>query len=431
MNRESEENLHLSFGISQDVQEYISTTEASLTDVFSDINAIESYNQAKVLAAFQKERIAAHHFAPSTGYGYGDIGRDALSRVFAHALDAEDALVRPHFVSGTHAIFTALVGLLEHGDTMLSITSAPYDTLENAIGSVNDCHGSLVRQGIRYEQIDLNKNGYMDLDAIAEKLERTQYKVVYMQRSRGYAWRNSISIEEMQKAIKLVKSISPKSIVLADNCYGEFTQRHEPTYIGADVIVGSLIKNPGGGIAPTGGYIVGGKEYIELISHRMTVPGMGIEVGSYAASYRPFFQGLFLAPHTTSEALKTAALFTKTFESVGFETASRSGDAASDIVQAIRFRNKKSLIAFCQSIQRISPVDSFLTPEPWDMPGYTHKVIMASGSFIQGSSIELSADAPIKEPFIAYVQGALTFPHGRLGVMAALQAMVDLGEVKV
>lgn len=417
--------------ISSQVYAFIAETEAELTPIFADISAIEAVNQARVLHAFQQERIALHHFAPTSGYGYDDIGRDALERVFAHALYAEDALVRPHLVSGTHAIFTALSGLLESGDIMLSITGTPYDTLDNAIGTKQNKPSSLVSMGIKYEQIELNAADCIDINALVCKLTQEKCKVVYMQRSRGYAWRASLTINELARAVTAVREVSPNSIIVVDNCYGEFTQMLEPTSVGADIIIGSLIKNPGGGFAPTGGYIAGKAIYIEQIAARLTVPGMGREVGSYAGSYRPFYQGLFMAPHVTAEALKTAILFARVFEKLGMQTLPVSNSVRSDIVQVIRFNSAESLIAFCRSIQFASPVDSHLTLEPWDMPGYTSQVIMASGSFVQGSSIELSADAPIKTPYTAYVQGALSFAHGRIGVMSSLQALLSSGEVQL
>ena len=421
------QNPYAALRISERAQEFVHKTETELAPVFARIEAIEYQNEAKVLHALQQERIALHHFAPTTGYGYDDIGRDALDRVFAHALDAEDALVRPQFTSGTHAIFTALSGLLEPGDMMLSATGRPYDTLEKAIGISGEEYGSLRRMGVQYEEVPLTAEGKIDVDSVVAALLRTDAAVVYFQRSRGYAWRNALLPEtDLAPAFAAVRKTKPSCTIVVDNCYGEFTRPAEPTAFGADVEIGSLIKNPGGGIALTGGYIAGTHACVERIAQRLTVPGMGREVGSYAGSYAPFYQGLFLAPHTTAQSLKTAALFARAFESCGIKTLPPSGAERSDIVQSLRFETAEALVAFCRSIQAASPVDSFVVPEPWDMPGYTSQVIMAAGTFVQGSSIELSADGPIKKPYTAYVQGGLTYAHGRIGAMLALDALWKL-----
>ena len=402
--------------------------EDALRDVFAHLDQIESINQMKVLQAFQDHAIAQRHFTPTTGYGYDDIGRDTLDQVFAQALGAEDALVRPHFVNGTHSLFLALAGILLPGDKMLSITGKPYDTLEEAIGISGNAPGSLKEQGIQYIEAAL-VDGKIDLEKVKQELQDPAIRVVYAQRSRGYSWRNALSIEDLGEAFSLVKRIRPDVVTMVDNCYGEFTQTKEPTAVGADVIMGSLIKNPGGGIAPTGGYIAGKAEYIERISHRLTVPGIGREVGSYAGSYVPFYQGLFMAPHVTIQSLKSASLFAMIFEQAGMKTLPGPKEDRSDIIQAVQFNSKEGLIAFCQSIQKASPVDSFVVPEPWDMPGYTDQVIMAAGAFVQGSSIELSADAPIREPYTAYVQGALTYSHGRIAALMALDRLYRAGEI--
>jgi len=404
--------------------------ESELSEVFFRIEAIEAENQARVLSAFQEEKIALRHFSPTTGYGYGDDGRDALDRVFARALEAEDALVRPQLTSGTHAIFTALSGLLEPNDTLLSVTGKPYDTLEKAIGISGEEYGSLKRLGVNYKEIGLTEDNKIDIDAVLNTLDLS-IKIVYVQRSRGYSWRNAILPEHMEPLFSAVHERAPQAIIVVDNCYGEFTRKHEPTFYGADIEIGSLIKNPGGGLAPTGGYIAGKAAYIERVAQRLTVPGMGREVGSYAGSYQPFYQGLFLAPHVTAQSVKTAALFAKVFELTGMETMPQSTAVRSDIVQALRFSSTEALIAFCQSIQKASPVDSFAVPEPWDMPGYTSQVIMAAGAFVQGASIELSADAPLVAPYTAYVQGGLTYAHGRIGAMYALDALLRIGEVRI
>ncbi|HMM31416.1 MAG TPA: methionine gamma-lyase family protein [Clostridia bacterium] len=415
-------------GLSDSAVRFTLDAEAALAAVLAQIDSIEAHNQARVLLAFQNENIALRHFTPTTGYGYGDDGRDALDRVFARALEAEDALVRPQFTSGTHAIFTALSGLLEPGDTLLCVTGKPYDTLEKAIGISGNEHGSLKRLGVTYKQLELTQQGAIDVEAVLNALQQPA-KVVYVQRSRGYSWRNAILPEQMEAFFRIVHETSPEAILVVDNCYGEFTCVHEPVFYGADVQIGSLIKNPGGGLAPTGGYIAGKTEYIERIAQRLTVPGMGREVGSYAGSYQPFYQGLFLAPHVTAQSVKTAALFAKVFELAGMDTMPASDAMRSDIVQALRFSSSEALIDFCRSIQKAAPVDSFAVPEPWDMPGYTSQVIMAAGAFVQGASIELSADAPLCKPYTAYVQGGLTYAHGRMGAMFALDALLKLGEV--
>lgn len=417
--------------IADNIRKYVLQAERGILDVFMNLDDIEAYNQEKVLNAFQHNAIALRHFAPTTGYGYDDIGRDALDAVFAASLDAEDALVRPQLTSGTHAIFMALCGLLEPGDTLLTATGAPYDTLLGAIGITGDEAGSLKRRGIFYKQLEL-ANGHIDTPNLLRALkEDDSITLVYFQRSRGYSWRNAVSPEAMGAAFAAIKAARPDALIFVDNCYGEFTQKHEPTYYGADVIAGSLIKNPGGGIAPTGGYIAGKKTLVERIANSLTVPGMGREVGSYAGGYAPFFEGLFLAPHTTVQSLKTAALFARVFEMAGMETLPASTDERYDIVQSLRFPTAEALVALVRSIQKAAPVDSSVSPEPWDMPGYNSKVIMAAGAFTQGSSIELSADAPMVEPYTAYIQGGLTFAHGRIGVMYALDALVRAGEISL
>ncbi|MCH5278452.1 MAG: methionine gamma-lyase family protein [Christensenellaceae bacterium] len=406
--------------ISERAYETVRRLEKELKDVFANIESIECENQARVLNAFHDCRVAAHYFNPTTGYGYDDIGRDNLDRLFAEALGGEAAIVSPQIISGTHAIFTALAGLLRPGDTMLSVSGKPYDTLMDAIGIENTAPCSLKENGVEYDQVELNGDGSFKLDEIAHKAKKLQPRVAYFQRSRGYAWRESIIPQNMQPAFEIIKKNSPNTIIVVDNCYGEFTQNAEPLAYGADIIVGSLIKNIGGGLAPTGGYIAGGKAYVERIANRMTVPGIGREAGSYFGSYLPFYQGLFNAPHVVAQSLKTSALFAKVFEFLKLPTMPASDANRSDIVQALRFNTKEELIAFCRCIQSVSPVDGHVVPEPWAMPGYQNEVIMAAGTFIQGASIELTADAPICEPFTAYVQGALNYSHGRLAVMRVL-----------
>jgi len=418
------------FGVSEKAVSFVEQAHEELAPVFARLEKTEFLTQAKVLNALQEEGIGLRHFAPTTGYGYDDIGRDALDRVFARSLGCEDALVRPQIASGTHALYLGISGLLLPGDTLLCATGKPYDTLEEAIGISGDAFGSLKQFNIAYDQVDLTADGKIDLVKL-EKALASAPKVVHFQRSRGYAWRDALLPEDMADAFALVKKLAPNAYITVDNCYGEFTAEQEPSAFGADVLIGSLIKNPGGGIAPTGGYIAGKHECIEMIANRMTAPGIGREVGSYAGSYAPFFQGLFLAPHVTCQSLKSAALFARVFEKAGMLTMPASDAVRSDIIQSVQFRTAESLIAFCQSIQKASPVDSYVTPMPWDMPGYAHQVIMAAGAFVQGSSIELSADAPIVEPYTAYIQGSLTYSHGKIGVMLALNALIKLGEVEI
>lgn len=386
----------------------IKKIEESLKDQYKTIDDSALFNQRKVLNAFRNNNVALRHFAGTTGYGYDDIGRDCLNNVFASAFGAESAIVSPLIVSGTHAISTVLFGLLVPNDTMLSISGAPYDTLNNVVNGHNI--GSLKDYGVKYIELPLKNNDF-DTQKITETIKSNKIKIVYIQRSRGYNMRNALNISQIENITKIVKNLDKNIIIVVDNCYGEFTETREPTDVGADIIIGSLIKNPGAGFAPTGGYIAGKKELIERISYRLTAPGIGIEVGSYAGDYRPFFEGLFFAPKVTANALKGALLFAETFRSLGYRTLPEKNVQLGDIVCSIVFNDKQKLIDFCRAIQYASPIDSNLVLEPWDMPGYDNQVIMASGSFIQGSSIELSADAPIKEPYIAYVQGGLTYEH--------------------
>lgn len=410
------------FGVSAEEIAAIEESERACKDAFAYIDSICQHNQAKVLKAFQDEHIAARHFAATTGYGYDDVGRDALDRVFARIFGCEDALVRGQIASGTHALALALFGLLLPGDEMLSVTGKPYDTLEESIGIRGNAWGSLADYHIDYRQIELDEQGNMDVLALENAIsEKT--KMVYIQRSRGYSWRESFSIDDIATVVQAVKRKYPAIYVVVDNCYGEFTDRQEPSNAGADIIVGSLIKNPGGGIAPSGGYVAGKTECIEKIANRLTSPGIGREVGSYAAGYTSFFQGIFLAPHTTAQALKGAALASHVYEKAGFTVLPKFDAKRNDIIQAIQFRDKERLIAFCQAIQAASPVDGYVVPEPWAMPGYDAQVIMAAGTFVQGASIELSADAPIQEPYIAYMQGGLTYEHVRLAILLTLREM--------
>ena len=407
-------------------RELVWSAEQFLSDVFRRVDAVEMVNQQRVLEAFWQERVSARHFAPTTGYGYDDIARDTLDRVFARALMAKKALVRPQFVNGTHAIFTALAGLVEPGDRILSITGDPYDTLLEAIGVRGDAPNSLKRTGVSFQSIALTQKGKIDLTAI-EQVDRTAVKIIYAQRSRGYAWREAITMAQMKEAFDRVHEWFPGAAILVDNCYGEFVEGTEPTAQGADIIAGSLIKNPGGGLAPTGGYIAGREDLIERIAQRMTVPGMGAEVGSYAGDYRLFYQGLFLAPHVTAQCVKGAALFARVFEQLNLLTMPLYDASRSDIIQAVQFPDADSLVAFCRSIQKAAPVDSFVSPEPWDMPGYEDQVVMAAGAFVQGATTELSADGPIRAPYTAYLQGALTYAHARIACMLACEELIRQG----
>jgi len=412
--------------ISDRARELVWSAEHFLESEFRRTDAVEMVNQQRVLEAFWQERVSARHFTPTTGYGYDDIGRDTLDRVFAHALMAQKALVRPQFVNGTHAIFTALAGLVEPGDMILSITGEPYDTLLEAIGVHGDAPNSLKRMGVSFHAIGLTEKGKIDLDAV-HAFGQKNVKIVYAQRSRGYAWREAITMSQMKDAFERMREWYPSAIILVDNCYGEFVEATEPTAQGADVIAGSLIKNPGGGLAPTGGYIAGREELIDRIAQRMTVPGMGAEVGSYAGDYRLFYQGLFLAPHVTAQCVKGAMLFARVFEQMSLLTMPLYDAMRSDIIQAVQFPDAESLVAFCRSIQKAAPVDSFVSPEPWDMPGYEDQVVMAAGAFVQGATTELSADGPIRAPYTAYLQGALTYAHARIACMMACDELIRQG----
>ncbi len=414
-----------------DVNELVRAAEMRLQPAFAHLEEVALINEKRVLDAFRAEPVSPRHFAPTEGYGYDDLGRDALDRVFARALQTEDALVRPQIANGTHAIFLALSGLLEPGDVVLSATGKPYDTLETAVGLSKSDPNALARFGISFRLAELREAGEdpFDFDAILSGItDHPEVKMLYVQRSRGYAWREAISVERMAPLFEKVKTVRPDIVIAVDNCYGEFTEAREPSAAGADVMMGSLIKNCGGGIAPTGGYIAGRKDLIERISYRLTVPGSGREVGSYAASYRPFFQGLFLAPHTVLQCLKTAMLFGETFGRLGYEVMPDGDKLRADIVQSIRFREPGELIAFCKTIQHASPVDSDVTPEPWDMPGYSDPVIMAAGTFVQGATTELSADGPIRPPYAVYMQGGLTYEHGKLALLEVAQAVLEQGK---
>ena len=412
------------FHIDQSIHEAAERAMVRIAPVLAGIDETTDYNQQKMMAAFAAARVSESHFAASTGYGYGDRGREALDQVYAFALGAEDALVRHNFVCGTHALTVALFGVLRPGDTMLSVTGVPYDTLQGVIGLTGDGNGSLREFGIRYEQVELTPDGKPDYEEIARRV-KPGLKMAYIQRSRGYSLRPSLFVEEIGKIAAVVKEQAPDCIVMVDNCYGEFVEEREPTEHGADLAAGSLIKNPGGGIAPSGAYIVGRADLVELAACRLTAPGIGKHVGATLGHNKEMFQGIFMAPFTTCQNIKTAILCAAVFEELGFAVHPASDAARYCTIQAIRFAEEKKLVSFCQGIQKGAPVDAFVTPQPWDMPGYQHQVIMAAGTFVQGATSELSADAPIKEPYIAYMQGGLAYSYSKLGLMCAVQHMLD------
>ncbi len=403
-------------------------TEQSLVQRFREIDSITEYNQQKVLSAFIKHGVSESHFTATTGYGYGDRGRDKLDEVFAEIFETEDALVRHSILSGTHAITIALFGILQPGDVMLAATGRPYDTLHQVIGIQEKNPGSLAEMGIGYKEVPLNHEEKPDLEGIASALRETPaIKLVHIQRSRGYATRPSLHVDEIGEIIKTVRTIRPDAIAFVDDCYGEFVEKHEPTVVGADLMAGSLIKNAGGGIAENGGYICGKKELIERCSYRMTTPGLGREVGASLGHNRTLYMGLFQAPHVTGEALKTAVFASKLMENMGFAVSPRADEPRADIIQTLFLEKPEALIAFCQGLQSGSPVDAFVVPEPWDMPGYDNEVIMAAGAFTMGASIELSADAPLREPFAVFMQGGLQYHSAKIGVLCAAQRLLDKG----
>lgn len=412
------------FNIDERIIKLAEKAEEKCTDVFRKIDECAEYNGAKVLKAFAENRVSEPCFYGSTGYGYGDVGREVIDKVYADVMETEDALVRHNFVSGTHALSVALFGVLRTGDKIVSITGKPYDTLEEVIGiSGKAGNGSLKDYGVLYAQVDLNSDGTAKLDAITDAVKDA--KVAYIQRSRGYSLRKAFSIADIAEMIKAARKGNPDVIIMIDNCYGEFVEEFEPTHVGADIIIGSLIKNAGGGIARTGGYIAGRADLIELCSYRLTCVGMGKEVGCTLDMNREILLGLFFAPDVTANALKTSAFAIELFNMTGFECSPSNDDARGDIITAVKLGNEELLTAFCQGIQKGAPVDSFVTPEAWDMPGYNSKVIMAAGAFTMGASIELSADAPIREPYAVWMQGGITYTSGKIGVMLALQEMLN------
>lgn len=396
-------------------------------EAFARIDAIAEENTARVLSAFQQHRVAESYFAGTTGYGYDDVGRDQLDQIYADLFGAEAALVRLQFVNGTHAITCALFGALKAGDVLVSAVGAPYDTLLGAIGTAEKGHGSLRDYGVEYRQVELIDDK-PDLEGIARAAAGPNVKVVLIQRSKGYSTRSSLSVEEIGAMCRIVKQANPNAAILVDNCYGEFVETLEPTHVGADLVVGSLIKNPGGGLAPTGGYIAGRRDLVEGAAMRLTAPGIGGECGCTLGQNRLLYQGLFLAPHTVAQAVKTAVFAARVMELLGYRTEPASSTVRHDIIQMIHMGAPAPLKRFCKGIQLGAPVDSYVTPEPWDMPGYDCQVIMAAGAFIQGASIELSADAPMRPPYTVYLQGGLTFESGKLGVLLAVQELLSAGE---
>ena len=417
--------MYGSLGISDAVLEFGLDIEKQLKERFAAIDETAEYNQMKVIRAMQECRVSDIHFAATTGYGYNDLGRDVLEEVYAKTFHGEDALVRPQVMSGTHALHIALSGNLRPGDELLSPVGKPYDTLDEVIG-IRDAAGSLKEYGVTYRQVDLLPDGSFDYEGIRAAInERT--KLVAIQRSKGYATRPTLSVSQIGELIAFIKGIKPEIICMVDNCYGEFVERIEPMEVGADMMVGSLIKNPGGGLAPIGGYIVGTKACVERAAYRLSAPGLGKEVGASLGLNQSFFQGFFLAPTVVAGALKGAIFAANIYEKLGFSVVPDSTESRHDIIQAVTFGTPEGVIAFCKGIQAAAPVDSFVTPEPWDMPGYDAPVIMAAGAFVQGSSIELSADGPIKPPYAVYFQGGLTWYHAKLGVLMSLQKLVEQG----
>ena len=413
--------MYKEFGIKEDVIELSKKIEKDLDPIFKEVEEIEEYNSLKVLSAFQKYNLSEMHFNGTTGYGYGDIGRDTIESIFADIFKAEDSLVRTQFISGTHAISTLLFGILRPNDTLISISGKPYDTLDEVIGIVEN-KSSLQSYGVKYEQIELVNDDF-DYKAIEERVKKGNIKLIEIQRSRGYSTRKTIDLEKVEKVIKLIKDIDRNIIVMIDNCYCEFVTKKEPIEVGADVVVGSLIKNLGGGIAPNGGYIAGRKDIVELAAERLTAPGLGKEVGPSLGINKQILQGLFFAPQVVASSLKTAIFASKMLEELGYNVEPKFNDKRADIVQTIEFNDREKLIKFCQGIQAASPVDSNSVPMPWDMPGYTDQVIMAAGAFTQGSSIELSCDGPIRPPYTAFLQGGLTYGYGKLGILKAISRL--------
>lgn len=417
------EEQYKKLGISQEVLRFGEKIEQGLKDRFAQIDDRAEFNQLKVIAAMQKNHVSAECFSATSGYGYNDLGRDTLEKVYADCFKGEDALVRPQITCGTHALALALMSNLRPNDELLSPVGKPYDTLEEVIG-IRPSKGSLAEYGITYAQVDLLPDGGFDFDGI-KKAINSRTRLVTIQRSKGYATRPTLSVERIGELIAFIKEIKPDVICMVDNCYGEFVEEREPLEVGADMIVGSLIKNPGGGLAPIGGYIVGKKDCVENAAYRLTSPGLGKEVGASLGVISSFYQGLFLAPTVVSGALKGAIFAAEVYEKLGYPVIPKGAEDRHDIIQAVTFGNREAMIAFCEGIQAAAPVDSYVTPEPWAMPGYDCDVIMAAGAFVQGSSIELSADGPVKSPYAVYFQGGLTWYHAKLGILSSLQKLYE------
>lgn len=419
MLKETSDLLKEYYGLDDETFDLSNEVMEDIKDQFEKIKQIREFNQYKVLRAMQRAHLSDNHFNWTTGYGYNDIGREKIEEIFADVFGAEDALVRPIIVNGTHALSLCIQGIVRPGDEILSITEKPYDTLQGVIG-IREEKGSLKEFGVTYQDVDFLPDGNIDLECVKKKInEKT--KLVMIQRSKGYSWRKSLSIEDIKEAIEVVKSVNKDLIVMVDNCYGEFLDTKEPTEVGADIMAGSLIKNPGGGLALTGGYIAGRKDLVEMISYRLTTPGIGKECGLTFGTTRNVLQGFFMAPYVTSQAVMGAIYCARMFEKLGYDVLPKYDDLRSDIIQVVRLKNAEEVIAFCQGVQAAAPVDSYVKPEPWAMPGYEDEVIMAAGAFIQGSSIELSADAPIRPPFNVYFQGGLTFDHSKMGTLKAVE----------
>ena len=421
MLNETKELLKNFYGLDDEIFNLSNEVMEDIKSRFEEIKETREYNQYKVLKAMQESNLSDNHFNWTTGYGYNDIGREKIEEIYSKVFNTEDAIVRPIIVNGTHALTLCVQGIVRPGDEILSVTGKPYDTLEGVIG-IREEKGSLKEFGVTYNQVDFLDNGEVDLEGIKEKIN-DKTKLVMIQRSKGYSWRKSLTIEDIKEVIETVKSVKPEVIVMVDNCYGEFIETKEPTDVGADIMAGSLIKNPGGGLALTGGYIVGKKELVELISYRLTSPGIGKECGLTFGTSRTVLQGFFMAPYVVSQALMGAIFCSRMFEKLGYDVLPKYDDLRSDIIQCVRLNSADEVVAFCQGVQAAAPVDSFVKPEPWAMPGYDSEVIMAAGAFIQGSSIELSADAPIKPPYNVYFQGGLTFDHSKMGTLKAYQYM--------
>ena len=411
--------------IKPQVYEMAARAEERVRSRFAQIDAVAEENTRRVMEAFQDNRVSDSCFAGTTGYGYDDLGREVLDKIYAQLFGAEAALVRINFVNGTHALTTAMFALVKPGDTILAVTGTPYDTLRSAIGISGDGFGSLKFYGVNYGEVALTAEGKPDLPAIEKAAADEKVAAVMIQRSRGYADRPALTVQEIGEICKSVKRVNPNCNIMVDNCYGEFTDVIEPTHVGADIVAGSLIKNPGGGLAPTGGYVAGKAQLVERAALRLTTPGIGAECGSTLGNNRLLFQGLFMAPHVVAQALKTAVFCAAMMEQLGIESSPTVEEKRSDIIQMVKLGSPDKLKKFCLGIQAGAPVDSYVTPEPWAMPGYDDEVIMAAGAFIQGSSIELSADGPMREPYIAYMQGGLTYESGKLGIMMAISAMLD------